>query len=59
MNTKSPGRFKFSLKDNYEFNYSIVIDIIYLDNKLVLHVINVFMSFQAASFLKDMSARNA
>jgi hypothetical protein len=59
MNAKSPSRFKFSLKDNYEFNYSIIIDIIYLDSKLVLYVIDVFTSFQAASFLKDMSARNA
>ena len=58
MNAKSPGRFKFSLKDDYEFNYSIVIDIIYLDSKLVFYVIDVFMSFQAASFLKDILARN-
>jgi hypothetical protein len=58
MNAKSPSRFKFSLKDNYEFNYSVVIDVMYLDGKLVLHVIDVFMSFQAASFLKDISARN-
>jgi hypothetical protein len=58
MNTKSSSRFKFSLKNDYEFNYSIVIDIIYLDSKLVLYVIDIFMFFQAASFLKDISARN-
>jgi hypothetical protein len=45
MNTKSPNRFKFSLKNNYKFNYSVVIDIIYLDGKLVLYVIDVFISF--------------
>jgi hypothetical protein len=45
MNTKSSSRFKFSLKDDYEFNYSIVIDVIYLNNKLVLYVIDVFMFF--------------
>jgi hypothetical protein len=58
MNTKSFSRFKFSLKDDYEFNYSVVIDVIYLDGKLVLYVIDIFMSFQAASFLKDISTRN-
>jgi hypothetical protein len=58
MNTKSPSRFKFSLKDDYEFNYSVIIDIIYLNGKLVFYVIDIFMSFQAASFLKDISARN-
>jgi hypothetical protein len=59
MNTKSPSRFKFSLKDDYEFNYSIIINVIYLDSKLVFHIINVFMFFQAASFLKNISVRNA
>jgi hypothetical protein len=58
MNTKSPSRFKFSLKDDYEFNYSIIIDVMYLNSKLVLHVIDVFISFQATSFLKDMLTRN-
>jgi hypothetical protein len=45
MNSKSPGRFKFSLKDNYEFNFSIIINVIYLDRKLVLYVINSFTFF--------------
>jgi hypothetical protein len=45
MNTKSSSRFKFSLKDDYEFNYSIVIDVIYLNSKLVLYVIDIFMFF--------------
>jgi hypothetical protein len=58
MNTKSSSRFKFSLKDNYEFNYSIVIDIMYLNSKLILYVIDVFIFFQAASFLKNILARN-
>jgi hypothetical protein len=59
MNGKSPGRFKFSLKNNYKFNFSIIIDIIYLDRKLVLYVIDSFTSFQATSFLKNISARTA
>jgi hypothetical protein len=59
MNGKSPGRFKFVLKDDYEFNYSVVIDILYLDGKPVLQVVDSATSFGAARFLKDMSARNA
>jgi hypothetical protein len=56
MNGKSPGRFKFTLKDDYEFNYSVVIDILYLEGKPVLQVIDSATSFGAARFLKDMSA---
>jgi hypothetical protein len=60
MNTKSPSRFKFNIRDNdYEFNFFVVIDVMYLDSKLVLQVVDVFISFQAASFLKDISARTA
>jgi hypothetical protein len=56
MNGKSPERFKFTLKDDYEFNYSVVIDILYLEGKPVLQVIDLAISFGAARFLKDMSA---
>jgi hypothetical protein len=58
MNTKSFSRFKFNIKNNnYEFNFSVIIDIIYLDSKLVLQVVDIFISFQTISFLKDISAR--
>jgi hypothetical protein len=57
MNSKSLSRFKFSLKDNYEFNFLIIINIIYFDRKLVLYIIDSFISFQATSFLKDILAR--
>jgi hypothetical protein len=56
MNSKLPGRFKFTLKDNYEFNYFVVIDILYLEGKPVLQVIDLATSFGAARFLKDMFA---
>jgi len=36
MNQKSPGRFKFTLKDNYNFNFCIIINVIYLSGKPVL-----------------------
>ena len=56
MHKKSLGRFKFILKDNYEFNYSVIIDIIYLNGKPVLQVINSITVFGAARFLKDILA---
>ena len=59
MKGKSPGRFRFTLKDDYEFNYSVIIDILFLEGKPVLQVIDAATSFGAARFLKDMSARNA
>ena len=59
MHGKSPGRFKFTLKDDYEFNYSVIIDVLYLDSRPVLQVVDSSTSFQAARFLKDMSAKNA
>ena len=36
MHKKSLGRFKFTLKDNHEFNYLVYVDIIYLDGKPIL-----------------------
>jgi hypothetical protein len=57
MNGKAPGRFKFTLKDDREFNWCIVIDIMYLDSKPVLYVVDKATVFQAAKFLKDISAK--
>ncbi|OCK92105.1 uncharacterized protein K441DRAFT_571284, partial [Cenococcum geophilum 1.58] len=36
INQKSPSRFKFTLKNNYNFNFYIIINIIYLSGKPVL-----------------------
>ena len=62
---KSPGRFKFALEnDKLQFNYSVVIDIFYVDTVTkgakspVLHVIDEATRFQAAKFLKDVSAKH-
>jgi hypothetical protein len=45
------------LWDNFKFNYSIVVDVLYLSEKLVLQVVDVTTSFQAVHFLPDMSAK--
>jgi Reverse transcriptase (RNA-dependent DNA polymerase) len=56
---KSPGRFKFTLRDeNIDFNHSIYVDIMYIDNQPILHVIDEATRFQAARFLKDVSTKH-
>ena len=56
---KSPGCFKFTLRTNDDpiFNYSIYVDIIYIDGSPILHVINEAIRFQAAKWLRDLSAK--
>jgi len=49
--SQSPHRFKFSLKDNVDFNASIIVDVFYLESKLVLHIVNEGTSYQAGRFL--------
>jgi hypothetical protein len=53
-----PQRFKFSIKDNSHFNYKIVINIVQIGTKDALHIIDTDTSFQAATFLKLMSAQD-
>ncbi|KAK1989690.1 hypothetical protein LX36DRAFT_594223, partial [Colletotrichum falcatum] len=49
---KALGRFKFTLRDNYKFNYEIYVNVVYLDgNKPTLHVVNSVTAFNAARFL--------
>ena len=45
MNQKALGRFKFTLRDDYDFNYLVVVDIMYLDGKLVLQVVDSATTF--------------
>ena len=57
MNEKAPGRFKFTLKDDCDFNYTVIIDVMYLEERQTLHVVDEATSFQAARFLENLSAR--
>jgi len=54
----APQRFKFTIKDNLHFNYKVVIDVVRIGNHDVLHVVDTATSFQAATFLKSLSARD-
>ena len=44
---KSPGRFKFNLKDDVNFNYSIIVDVFYISGKPVLHIVDEGTRYQA------------
>lgn len=59
LNGKSPGRFKFTLHDDCELKFSIYIDIFYLDGQPILHVVDESTRFQAARWVKNMTAQHA
>ena len=42
------------LKDDIDFNYEIVINIMYINSKPILYIIDTATAFQAARFLKDI-----
>lgn len=44
---KSPRKFFFTLKDNDNLNYHIIVNIIYLIASTILHIINKTTYFQA------------
>jgi hypothetical protein len=54
---KSPGRFKFTLRDDVDFNHTIIVDIMYIDNKPVLHAVDEATRFNAARWLPNISAK--
>ncbi|KAF7567022.1 DUF1421 multi-domain protein [Pyrenophora tritici-repentis] len=57
LHSSAPRRFKFTLKDDHHFNYEILVDVMYLSNKPVLHVVDSSTAFQGARFLSAISAK--
>jgi hypothetical protein len=55
---KSPGRFRFTLRDDVEFNYSIFVDIMYINNQPLLHIVDEGTRFQNGKWLRNISARH-
>ncbi|OXV05628.1 hypothetical protein Egran_06604 [Elaphomyces granulatus] len=54
-----PGRFKFVLKDDtIDFNHTILIDVMYMDGSPISHIFDDTTRFQAARWLKNLSARH-
>lgn len=58
LNSPAPRRFKFTLRDDKEFNYEVIVDVVKLANKNTLHVIDSATGFNAARFLPTMSAKD-
>jgi hypothetical protein len=52
---KFSERFKFTLRNDVKFNYSIIVDIMYIDNHLILHVVDETTRFQVAKWLQNVS----
>lgn len=56
--SKSPGRFRFTLRDDTEFNFNIIVDIMYISGKPILHVVDEATRFQAGKWLQNISAKH-
>jgi hypothetical protein len=58
MNAKAPTRFRFTIRDDCEFNYRVIVDVMYLDSKPVLHIVDDTTTFQSGTSLKSLSAEH-
>lgn len=58
IRNKASWHFKFILKNDIDFNYKIIIDIIYLDKKLVFYAINTATTFEVNQSINSMLAKN-
>jgi hypothetical protein len=55
---KFSERFTFTLKDEINFNYSVIVDIMYIENSLILHVVDDATRFQISKWLQNISAKH-
>ena len=55
---KSLGRFRFNLREDINFNYSIIVDIMYIDRKPVLHIVDEGTRYQAGRWLQNISVKH-
>lgn len=55
---RSPGRFSFSIKEDVEFNFNVIVDIFYIQGKPVLHLVDEATAFQAGRWLQNISAKH-
>jgi hypothetical protein len=39
------NQFRFTTRDDAEFNYRLIVDVIYINKKLILHAINKASAF--------------
>ena len=53
---KAPGRFRFTIYNNIDFNFRIIVNIIYINQRAVLYAVNKAIIFQAVRFLPNITA---
>jgi hypothetical protein len=58
MKSFKPRRFKFTLRDDCEFNHEIFVDVLYLIFLPILQIVDQATFFQGARFLPLMTAYN-
>ncbi len=63
LHEKFSSRFSFTLKDDLEFNFNVIVDIFYIEikleiNKSILHLVNEATRFQAGRWLKNITTRH-
>jgi hypothetical protein len=57
MHNSTPGCFCFTIRNDINFNYRLVVNIIYINSKPVLYAVNEAILFQAVRFLANMQAK--
>ena len=55
---RAPGRFRFVVQDDIEFNYNIIVDIMYISGSPILHIVDEATRFQAGRWLLNISAKH-
>jgi hypothetical protein len=63
IHEKFSSRFNFTLKNDLEFNFNVIVDIFYLEiksdvNKSILHLVNETTRFQVDRWLKKYNSRH-
>ncbi|CAD6498842.1 BgTH12-04500 [Blumeria graminis f. sp. triticale] len=57
IHSKAPGRFRFTLREDMNFNFRLIVDFMYIQGKPVLHAVDEATAFQAARFLPNMTVK--
>ena len=55
---KISERFRFILRKNVNFNHSIIVDIMFIEESSVLHIIDEDIRYQIVRWLKNMSVKH-
>ena len=58
MHEQTFKRFKFTIRNNYDFNYEIFINVIYLNSRPIFYIIDKGTNFNAAIFFPFIKVKN-